>query len=288
MRKVMPTSSVAVGAALLVLAGALTAAQAPAGLPISAQLYTVRNVGGLDEQLATVASAGIKYVEPFRFAGMKEVPAAEFKALLDKHGLKVSGMHVNIGALIEETDRIAEYNTTIGNTRLIVPALPASITPRDKAGWQAIGRLFGTLAATFKPKGMQVGFHNHAVEMEVFDGKTGYEWFAEAAGPDVIFTLDVAWAARGKQDPAALLGRMKGRVWNIHAKDNAPEGTATDERGFSILGKGTVDWNAVLPAAKDAGVLFYTLEHDMPKDAAVVLKEGNAYLSGRLEKLLAR
>ena len=41
---------------------------------------------------------------------------------------------------------------------------------------------------------------NHAVEMEVFDGKTGYEWFAEAAGPDVIFTLDVAWAARGKQN----------------------------------------------------------------------------------------
>jgi sugar phosphate isomerase/epimerase len=274
--------------AAVLLTGLPAGGQGPAGLPISAQLYTVRNVGGLDEQLATVAAAGIKYVEPFRFAGMKEVPAAEFKALLDKHGLKVSGMHVNIGAVIEETDRIAEYNTTIGNTRLIVPALPASITPKDKAGWQAIGRLFATLAATFKPKGMQVGFHNHAVEMEVFDGKTGYEWFAEAAGPDVIFTLDVAWAARGKQDPAALLGRMKGRVWNIHAKDNAPEGTAADERGFSILGKGTVDWNAVLPAARDAGVLFYTLEHDQPKDAALVLKEGNAFLSAKLEKLLAQ
>jgi sugar phosphate isomerase/epimerase len=104
----------------------------------------------------------------------------------------------------------------------------------------------------------------------------------------VIFTLDVAWAARGKQDPAALLRRMKGRVWNIHAKDNAPEGTAVDERGFSILGKGTVNWDQVLPAAKEGGVIFYTLEHDMPKDAALVLKEGNAFLSARLEKLLAR
>lgn len=284
----MRGSSVALVACLVVFTGGRGDAQPAAGLPISAQLYTVRNVGALDEQLATVAAAGIKYVEPFRFAGMKEPPAEEFNALLDKHGLKVSGMHVNIGALIEETDRIAEYNKTIGNTRLIVPALPASITPKDKGGWQAIGRLFASLAATFKPKGLQVGFHNHAVEMEVFDGRTGYEWFAEAAGPDVIFTLDVAWAARGKQDPAALLGRMKGRVWNIHAKDNAPEGTAADERGFSILGKGTVNWDQVLPAARDAGVLFYTLEHDMPKDAALVLKEGNAYLSARLEKLLAR
>jgi sugar phosphate isomerase/epimerase len=287
MRKAMPRPSVAFVVALLAWAGTLTEAQPPAGLPISAQLYTVRNVGGLDQQLATVAAAGIKYVEPFRFAGMKEVPAAEFKALLDKHGLKVSGMHVNIGALVEETDRIAEYNTAIGNTRLIVPALPASIVPKDKAGWQAIGRLFASLAAAFKPKGLQVGFHNHAVEMEMFDGRTGYEWFAEAAGPDVIFTLDVAWAARGKQDPAALLRRMKGRVWNIHAKDNAPEGTAVDERGFSILGKGTVNWDQVLPAAKEAGVIFYTLEHDMPKDAALVLKEGNAFLSARLAKLPA-
>ena len=263
-------------------------AQASGVLPISAQLYTVRNAGTLDEQLAMVAAAGIKYVEPFRFAGMKEPPAAEFKALLDKHGLKVSGMHVNIGALMEETDRIAEYNTAIGNTRLIVPALPASITPKDKAGWQAIGRLFASLAETFKKKGLQVGFHNHAVELEVYDGRTGLEWFAEAAGPDVIFTIDVAWAARGGQDPAALLGRMKGRVWNIHAKDNAPTGTAADERGFAILGKGTVEWDKVLPAAKSAGAIFYTLEHDMPKDAALVLKEGNAYLTPRLQKLLTQ
>lgn len=264
------------------------AAQGPAGLPISAQLYTVRNVGTLDEQLATIARAGIRYVEPFRFAGMTEVPAAEFKALLDKHGLKVSGMHVNIGALIEETNRIVEYNTTIGNTRLIVPALPASITPKDKVGWQAMGRLFSTLAATLKSKGMQIGFHNHTVEMEVFDGKTGFEWFVEAAGPDVIVTLDIAWAARGGQNPAALLGRLKGHVWNIHAKDNAPEGTAEDERGFAILGKGTVNWDEVLPAAKAAGVIFYTLEHDQPKDASLVLKEGHAFLTARLGTLLAR
>lgn len=263
-------------------------AQAPAALPISAQLYTVRNVGTLDEQLATVAGAGIKYVEPFRFNGMKEPPAAEFKALLDKHGLKVSGMHVNIGEVIENTDKLVEYNKAIGNTRLIVPALPASITPKSKAGWQAMGQLFATIAATLKPKGMQVGFHNHTVELEMYEGKTGLEWFAESAGPDVIFTVDIAWAARGGQDPVALLGRLKGHVWNIHVKDNAPAGQNTEERGFAIVGKGTVDWDRVLPAARDAGAIFFTLEHDMPKDAAVVLKEGNAYIAERLPRVLGR
>jgi sugar phosphate isomerase/epimerase len=270
---------------LAAVAAVPSRAQAPA-LPISAQLYTVRNAGTLDEQFATIARAGIRNVELFRFYGMTEVPADQMKALLDKHGLKVSGLHVSLGELSENTDRIVEANRAIGNTRLIVPALAASITPTDREGWQAMGRVFRTLAASLKAKGMQVGFHNHAVEMKVFDGKTGLEWFAEAAGPDVIITLDVAWAARGGQDPAALLRRLKGHVWNIHAKDNAPEGTNADQRGFTTLGQGTVDWDAVLPAAKEAGVQWFTLEHDMPKDAGAVLKDGNAFLAPRLQKLL--
>lgn len=275
--------------ATLVLAGAAAPAQAQApGLPISAQLYTVRNVGTLDEQFATLARAGIRNVELFRFFGMAEVPVDQMKALLAKHGLTISGLHVSLGELSENTDKIVEYNRAVGNTRLIVPMLPGSITPTDKAGWQAMGRVFATLAANLKPKGMQLGFHNHAVELKVFEGRTGLEWFAEAAGPDVILTIDVAWAARGGQDPAALLRRLKGHVWNIHAKDNAPEGTNADQRGFTTLGQGTVNWDAVLPAAREAGATWFTLEHDMPKDAEAVLRDGNAFLTARLPKILGR
>jgi sugar phosphate isomerase/epimerase len=171
---------------------------------------------------------------------------------------------------------------------LIAPNLNASVLPHDKAAWLAMGRVFATLAATLKPKGMKIGFHNHTEEMEVFEGKTGFEWFVEAAGPDVIVTLDVAWAARGGQDPAALLRRLKGHVWNIHVKDNAPAGTAADQRGFATPGQGTLDWDRILPAAREAGVTWFTLEHDMPKDAFLVLKEGHAFLAPRLEKILAR
>ena len=226
-------------------------AQEPAGLPISAQLYTVRSVGTLDEQLATIARAGIKYVEPFRFNGMKEVPAEELKALLDKHGLKVSGMHINIGALIEDTDRTVEYNKAIGNTRLIVPALPASITPKDKAGWQAMGRLFATLAATLKPKGMQVGFHNHTVEMEVFDGQHRLRVVRRERPAPTSSSRSTSPGphAAGRIRRRCLAG-SRDTSGTSTSKDNAPEGTAADERGFAIAGKGTVDWDRVLPAAQ--------------------------------------
>ena len=282
----MKVSATAAAAALFFLGAGHAGAQEPTGMPISAQLYTVRNAGTLDEQLATIARAGIRYVEPFQFYGMTEVPIDQFTALLKKHGLKVSAMHIGFGDLVENTDHIVEYNKALGNTRLIVPALRASVVPDDKEGWQAMGRVFATLASRLKAKGMKIGFHNHTVEMKVFDGKTGLEWFADAAGPDVILTLDVAWAARGGQDPAALLGRLKGRVWNIHVKDNAPAGTAEDEGGFAAAGKGTLDWDRILPAAHAAGVTWFTLEHDKPKDAGLVLKEGTAFVTPRLEKIL--
>jgi len=138
----------------------------------------------------------------------------------------------------------------------------------------------------FDTQGMKIGFHNHTVEMEMFDGKTGFEWFAESA-PDVILTVDLAWAAQGGQDPTALLKRLKGHVWNVHVKDTAPMGMNKDQRGLANLGEGVLKWDQILPAAREAGVQWYTLEHDVPKpDALTVLKSANAYLTPRLQKVL--
>lgn len=261
-------------------------AQAPEGLPISAQLFTVRNAGTLDQQLAIIEQAGIKYVEPYRFWGMTEVPADEMKAALAQHHLKISGMHINFGDIADNLKHTVEYNKAIGNTRLIVPAFNATMVPHSKVGWQALGGVMQTIAVTLKADGMKLGFHNHTVEMEVFDGKTGLEWFAEAA-PDVIITVDCAWAAQGGQDPAELIKRLKGHVWNIHVKDNAPAGTAKDQRGLATVGKGVLNWDRILTAARDAGVQWYTLEHDFPKpDELSVLKDGVDHIKPRLQKIL--
>jgi sugar phosphate isomerase/epimerase len=274
-------------AAFLLAAGSVgVQAQEPEGLPLSAQLYTARDAGTLDQQFAVIEQAGIKYVEPFRFFGMQEVPVEEMKAALSRHHLKVSGMHINFGDLADNLKHTVEYNKAIGNTRLIVPAFSATMTPHDKAGWQALGGVMETIAKTLKPEGMKIGFHNHIVEMEVIEGKTALEWFAEAA-PDVIITVDCAWAAQGGQDPAQLLRRLKGHVWNIHVKDNAPAGTAKDQRGLATVGKGVLNWDSILKAAHESGVQWFTLEHDVPKpDAVTVLKEGSAYIAPRLQKLL--
>ena len=92
----------------------------------------------------------------------------------------------------------------------------------------------------------------------------------------------MAWVARGGLDPVEYLGRFDDRVFAIHAKDNAPEGEAEDERGFKALGEGTLDWAAILPAAEEAGAQWYIIEHDQPLDAAEVVMTGATFLTENL------
>jgi sugar phosphate isomerase/epimerase len=278
-------------AALLMLPIVCAAAQSQTadGLPLSAQLFTARSAGDLDAQLAVVEQAGYRHVELFRFYGMPETPADQLKALLDKHHLQVSGFHIMLGDITDNFKHIVEYNKAIGNTRVIIPAFSEQQMPTTKEGWIALGRTVGILSNAFKAEGMQIGFHNHTKELQVFDGKTGFEWFFEGAGPDVIATVDCAWAFQGGQDPAELIRRLKGHVWNIHVKDDAPLGTSADTRGLATVGKGVLKWEPILKAAHESGVQWYTVENDVPRpDALTALRESRTYIEPRLKKELGK
>ena len=114
----------------------------------------------------------------------------------------------------------------------------------------------------------------HAVAITFDDGvaniRKPIELLLDAAGPKLQSELDVAWVARSGNDPAEFLGTLNGRVFAIHAKDNAPAGTAENERGFATIGTGVLDWKTILPAAKHAGAQWFILEHDLPLDAEAV------------------
>ena len=129
---------------------------------------------------------------------------------------------------------------------------------------------------------MQLAYHNHDFELVDFDGSTGLELLFAAAGPDLLTELDLAWVARAGHDPAAMLETFRGRLFAVHAKDNAPKGHAEDEGGFAAVGQGVLDWNTILPAAADAGVRWYIIEHDQPRDPAKVIQAGADYLRRHL------
>ncbi|ADO41614.1 sugar phosphate isomerase/epimerase family protein [Ketogulonicigenium vulgare] len=271
-------------AAILAATTAITAPafaqeRAVSDLPIAAQMYTLRDFGTLDEQLAAVAAAGVTAVET---VGTQNVTAEELKALLDKHGIEAISTHAQLAALRDDVDAVIAFNKAIGNDVITVPFLPEDQRPTTAEGWAELGTELGEIAATLAAQDMRMAYHNHAFELVDYDGKTGLEIMFDAAGEGLEAELDVAWVARTEYEPAEFISRFDGRLFAIHAKDNYPTGEGEAERGFAILGTGVVDFDAILPAAEAAGAEWYIIEHDMPVDASVVVAEGAAFLAGNL------
>lgn len=247
--------------------------------PIAVQMYTLRNASSLDQQLKIVHDAGVGAVET---VGTQNVSAVELKRLLDRYAIKAVSSHVQLAELRKDLDGVVAFNRSIGNTTLVVPYLDQKDRPTDAAGWTALGRELGRISTQVRAKGMNLAYHNHDFELVDFNGKTGLELLFEAAGPDLQTELDLAWVARAGYDPAVMLGKFRGRVFAVHAKDNAPKGQAEDEGGFAAVGRGVLDWNAILPAAAGAGVRWYIIEHDRPRDPATVIQTGADYLRKHL------
>lgn len=264
---------------LLVALPAFAADDAGAKPPIAVQMYTLRDAGPLDQQLKIVHDAGVGAVET---VGTQNVSAVELKRLLDRYSIKAISAHTQLADLRSDLDSVVAFNRSIGNTTLVVPYLDKKDRPTDAAGWTALGQELGRMAARVRAKGLQLAYHNHDFELVDFDGTTGLERLFAAAGPDLQAELDLAWVARAGYDPAVMLEKFRGRLFAVHAKDNAPKGQAADEGGFAAVGQGVLDWGTILPAAADAGVHWYIVEHDQPRDPAKVIQAGADYLRRHL------
>lgn len=267
--------------ALLLLATLPAFAREAAGpqKPIAVQMYTLRNAGSLEQQLKIVHDADVGAVET---VGTQGVSATELKQLLDRYSIKAISSHVPLAELRKDLDGVVAFNRSIGNTTLVVPYLDAKDRPTDAAGWTALGTELGRIAKQVRAKGMRLAYHNHDFELVDFNGRTGLELLFAAAGPDLQTELDLAWVARAGLDPAAMLATFRGRLFAVHAKDNTPKGQAEDEGGFAAVGQGVLDWKAILPAAAAAGVQWYIVEHDQPRDPAKVIQTGADYLREHL------
>lgn len=250
-------------------------------LPIAVQLYSLRNLQmPFDELLGKVAEIGYTGVET---VGTHNLSAEEMKALLDKHGLQAASAHVAIAAMEADLDGVIAFNKAIGNHTLVVPFLAPDDRGKDAASWTALGQRLDGLGQRCKAAGMRLLYHNHAFEMETIEGKLAIDWLmASASAENVGFEVDLAWVVRGEQDGVQMLQKYAGRCPRVHCKDLAPAGQNEDQMGFADVGHGTMDWSALLPAAKAAGAEWYIVEHDLPKEPLTSIRRSYEFLASQL------
>lgn len=278
------------GAAVSVPAAAAAPFFRSRSLPIGIQLYTLGPDAAkdLDGTLAAVAKIGFRTVE---LAGLLGRTAAEFKAALDKAGLKSPSAHIQArggqDSFQGDLGKLAEDLKLLGVTSAVMPMfyIPerfgapsaadgglAGYLTRVATGltaddWKMNAEFLNKRAAALKPAGIKVGYHNHNLEFAPVGGSTGLEILLAETDPALVtFEMDVGWVAAAGADPYALLAKHKGRFSLMHVKDIK----ADTKANFALkmdpadIGSGSLDWKRLLPAAYESGVRGFFLEQEPP------------------------
>ena len=137
---------------------------------LSIQLYSLRDYGDLDRQLAALAALGFRKVET---VGGHLTDAAGTRARLDAHGISAPTGHVGMADLRSRPDWVVDQARTVGIEQLFMPAVTVEEREMDAAGWRAVGEELGSLAQRLQGQGMALGYHNHHWELRAFpDGRT--------------------------------------------------------------------------------------------------------------------
>ena len=272
---------VAAVTAVCISFGAASAASAAApecagrGVPvskISIQLWTFAEYIGFGTDPATIArteevfrrlrAMGYRNVEPFTLSGLT---AEQYRALLDKYGLKASARHVDVGRPGSPTDfdQILADNRTLGIKYFGSGSTPIfPLIYHTEAEWVAYAQYLNEIGAVARKSGQTLMVHNHDIEFEtVFGDQTVYDILMAHTDPrNVVSQLDLYWAVNGGglANPLNVIERYGNRIQLFHVKDM---GAGTFPGPIEIVGEGIIDFPSIFKAA-GGSTRYYVVEHD--------------------------
>jgi sugar phosphate isomerase/epimerase len=241
---------------------------------IGLQLYTVRDQLAADPEgtIATVAGAGYREVE---FANYFQLSPADWKGLLDGHGLTAPGAHFHLDVFQTSFEAVLENALILGHQYLVMPFTPPEL--RSAEGYRQMAMVLNDAGAIAAPRGVRVAFHNHDFDFEPLPGETtlGYDILAGELDPSLVdFELDTYWIEIAGQSTISYFQRYAGRYSLCHLKDT------TSLLAMQDVGYGTLDWSGIVAAARAAGVQHFFVEHDQAADPFASIRRSYGYLSG--------
>lgn len=253
---------------------------------IGVQLYTVRDLmkDDFEGTIAKVAQIGYKNVE---FAGYFGRTADQVKAVLTKNGLKAPSTHVQYDELDEKFPSVVEFSKTIGLEYIICPWIPEDLRKSPDI-WKQAAEKFNKAGEKTKAAGMQFGYHNHWFEFLPTNGVHPYDELLKLCDANLVkMELDLAWISTTGTDPVKYFEKYPGRFPLVHVKDvkTMPKVTQGGSQNFgdtvdlTEVGSGVIDWKRIFAHADKAGIKYYIVEHDHPKQPLASIKTSYEYLS---------
>lgn len=265
--------------------GATTTETATLGL----QTITVMNLLAVDMPgtLAGVARAGYRQLETVGALGVEPSVLADRLAIA---GLSTNAQHLcpasfypvmagwsrgtipmadvamqlnsvyaldRLPAILDECIATAKI---LGQRYLIWSSLPVADLA-DAAGLSRIVRAFDDAGRTCAREGLVFGFHNGSRGFTPVAGTRPYDLLLAETDPALVkMELDLYWAVKVGIDPRDYLSRHPGRFALCHLKNMDSTGN------IAPVGPGRIDFAAIIPAARRAGIGHFYFEYDQAPD----------------------
>jgi sugar phosphate isomerase/epimerase len=285
------------GAALGLAGSSLTSggplfAQAPRYPPaLGVQLYTVRGQLGpkAEATLKTIAEIGYKEVETTADALSTVTP------LLKTLGLTAPSGHFDYNAIAGATPtdnftKSVSQAAELGMKYYVI----AYLFPNQRKtldDYKQIADRMNEAARRVSAAGLQFCYHHHSFEFAPHQGEggrseTGWDVFMSRLDKTLVaLEVDVFWLATAGLDPAKTIRDLGSRVKLLHLKDRAKDAPKTFNEGdvkppsFKEAGSGTLDFAAILKAAREVNVdRFFVEQDETPGDPTASLRQSFQYL----------
>jgi sugar phosphate isomerase/epimerase len=250
---------------LAAAAAAPLAFSAGKALPIGIELYSVRNEMTKDTlgTVRAIAKMGYQVVEFYGpYYSWTTDFAKDIRKLMDDTGIRCNSTHNDARNFTEAgIGKAIELNRIIGS-KYVVMASAGRVNGLD--GWKGVADNLTKAMETLRPAGLSAGYHNHAPEFRLLDGKRPIEVIAANTPKDFMMQFDVGTCVEVGEDPVAWINANPQRIRSLHLKDWAAPVEGDKDKGYRVLfGEGQAPWTKIFEAAeKTGGAEYYLIEQE--------------------------
>jgi len=227
---------------------------------IGAQLYTLREFtktpADIRTTFARVRDLGYEAVQ---VSGTGQIEPEELKQIADETEVKIVATHISYERIVKEPQAVIDEHKLWGCRHVAIGGMPQEY--RSEEGFSRFAREASEAVEPLTDAGLTFSYHNHSFELQRFGGRTGLEIIYEESDPEVFSAeIDTYWIQHGGGNPVTWLRRLRDRMYIVHLKDMAMEGS---KQLFAEVGEGNLEWPEILQTCKEADIEWYLVEQDV-------------------------
>jgi sugar phosphate isomerase/epimerase len=239
---------------------------------LAAQLFTLRDFIKTPADVA-VTLPKVKAIgyDAIQVSGMGPIDEAELVKIAKDNGLEICATHENGRMICEETDKVIERLHKLGCSNTAYPF--PHIIPGNMEDAVKLALSINTAAEKMAKEGINLCYHNHAIEFCRIDGKLLLDIIYDNA-PALQAEIDTFWVQAGGQNPVEWIKRFPGRQPLLHLKEY---GICNNERKMFAVGNGNLNWQEIIKAGTDCGVEYFIVEQDDCNGVDPFVELANSY-----------